>query len=62
MGHFKALCLKLRVILSGFVKLSGASRRFKWWECSFLVNHLKISIFAEPYLVLKGLNTILDYQ
>ncbi len=31
-------------------------------NAAFLVNHLKISIFAEPYLVLKGLNTILDYQ
>lgn len=28
----------------------------------YLVNHLKIGIFAEPYLVLKGLNTILNYQ
>jgi type III pantothenate kinase len=28
----------------------------------FLVNHLKIDNFAEPYLVLKGLNTILNYQ
>ncbi|HEX5626329.1 MAG TPA: type III pantothenate kinase [Saprospiraceae bacterium] len=28
----------------------------------FLVNHLKIGIFAEPYLVLKGLNIILNYQ
>ena len=28
----------------------------------FLVNHLKIGNFAEPYLVLKGLNSILNYQ
>ncbi len=38
-----------------YVVLSGGN-------APFLVNHLKISIFAEPYLVLKGLNTILDYQ
>ncbi|MBK6546881.1 MAG: type III pantothenate kinase [Saprospiraceae bacterium] len=31
-------------------------------NAAFLVNHLKIGIFAEPYLVLKGLNTILNYQ
>lgn len=29
---------------------------------SSLVNRLKIDIFAEPFLVLKGLNTILNYQ
>ncbi len=28
----------------------------------FLVNQLKIDNFAEPYLVLKGLNNILNYQ
>jgi len=28
----------------------------------YLVNQLKIGIFAEPYLVLKGLNSILNYQ
>lgn len=28
----------------------------------YLVNQLKIDNFAEPYLVLKGLNTILKYQ
>jgi type III pantothenate kinase len=31
-------------------------------SASFLVNQLKIDNFAEPYLVLKGLNTILKNQ
>lgn len=48
-GSLKHIYSDLKCILTG-------------GSAPFLVNHLKIDNFAEPYLVLKGLNTILKYQ
>ncbi len=48
-SHLKSIYPELCCIITG-----GAA--------TFLVNQLNFDNFAEPYLVLKGLNTILNYQ